>query len=78
MKISYGVAPFGLYPFGREIMGQLMVEKSLGCRSFKMDNSTRDPNMPVFIMLQEGECSARLKANNAEKSGADVLIIYKN
>lgn len=67
-----------MYPYGREIYGYLHHETVLGCQSFSISSVMSNIDLPYFILLEEGECSARMKAHNTEKAGGAILIIYKN
>ena len=37
-KVDYEMASFGYYPFGREIYGVVLNERSLGCKNFELNN----------------------------------------
>lgn len=75
-QINYQAAPFGFYPYGRQIFGNSVVEESLGCSSFELPAS--DNSLPNFVLLKEGSCSAKMKAKNTMRANGALLIIYKN
>jgi len=74
--IPYLLAPFGKFPYGRELYGQLHFSSSDGCSSFR--NKTKKTEFPLMLLLSDKNCNIKLKAYNAEKSGAKLAIIIRS
>ncbi len=74
-NIEYRLAPFGRLPYGHEIWGELYFESSNACSSFQLNRDLRESEFSVFMVLKAGGCNIKLKALNAEKAGAHLVII---
>lgn len=73
--IKYELAPFGKFPYGRELYGTLHYENVDGCSPFTL-NSFYD-EFPPMLLLNEGGCNIKQKAINAEAAGADMVIVIR-
>ena len=76
--IPYQLTPFRIYPFGREMGGVLKVLNTQGCEALNVSEYRALENMPSFILVEEGECSTKVKIDNAIKEGGNLMIVYKN
>lgn len=74
-QINYEIAPFGKFPYGRELYGALYYEKSAGCSSFNLPKS--ESEFPRMVLLEAGDCNIKIKAMNAERANVELLIIIR-
>ena len=77
--ILYDSAPFGKFPYDKQIIGQL-IQPDPGlnlCSDFaKKDLHLKNKNQQVFLLVEKAECSEKLIAFYAEKAGV-MLVIFK-
>jgi len=67
------IAAFGQVPWGRKIMGRLVLAEPLdGCTYIRVPDEL--PTTPVMV-TQRGNCPFWVKALNAELAGARMLIV---
>lgn len=77
-KVDYTLANFGHILYGRTVVGELIIpeDKDL-CSS---DNSETfykfGSDMKKFVLIKRGNCKFTKKILNAQKRGADMVIIY--
>lgn len=69
------MAPFGKYPYGRELFGILHQENTDGCSTFSLTYPSEE--FPPILLMKEGGCNIKQKAVNAEHTGAELLIIIR-
>lgn len=77
-SISYTLAPYGKFPYGRELFGKLSYEHNSGCSPFKLNNNSSNSDIPHMLILNSNECNIKLQSLNAENAGAKFLIIVKS
>lgn len=51
------------------------MESSDGCSSFHLNKDLRESEFSIFMVLKAGGCNLKLKAINAERAGAHLLIV---
>lgn len=74
-KIQTASAYFGVAPYGRKIIGQIVTAKdNLGCSPITLLNST-DETMAKFLLLDVGGCPNTLKAKYAQDTGISCTIL---
>jgi len=67
------IAAFGMVPWGRKIMGRLVLAEPLdACTYLKVPDEL--PTTPI-VVAQRGNCPFYVKAQNAELAGARMLIV---
>lgn len=74
--MKYDLAPFGKYPYGRELFGILHEENTDGCSSFSLTYPSEE--FPPILLMNEKGCNIKQKAVNAEHTGAEMLIIIRS
>ena len=68
------ILPFGYAPWGRKILGWLVLPKSSdACDPIEFANQPKGENF--IIIAQRQNCDLYVKAQNAEKAGAKMLIV---
>ena len=76
-SISYSLAPFGKFPYGRELFGKLSYDFKSGCSPFSLTSANHASDIPHMLLLNSSQCNIKLQALNAENAGAKLLIISK-
>lgn len=74
-QIPYKTAPFGKFPYGRELYGSLYHTKSSGCSSLSLPKNKSE--FPRILLLEAGDCNIKIKAMNAERVNAELLIVIR-
>ena len=72
--INYTIANFGFTPYGQSIIGEVLVSDPLfACSPVK--SSISNHKMPVFLLVERGNCSFVTKVHYAKLMGAKLVII---
>lgn len=77
-SISYTIAPFGKFPYGRELFGKLSYDFKSGCSPFSLSSSDSSSDIPHMLLLKSSDCNIKLQALNTENARAKLLIISKS
>jgi hypothetical protein len=76
-SVSYSLAPFGKFPYGRELFGKLSYDFKSGCSPFALTSANHSSDIPHMLLLDSSDCNVKLQALNAENARAKLLIISK-
>lgn len=79
--IEYTLANFGHILYGQTVVGELVVpEETEFCSSGNTQTFMQfgDNSIKKFVLIKRGGCKFTKKILNAEKRGADMVIIYDN
>ncbi|EGR32389.1 vacuolar sorting receptor, putative [Ichthyophthirius multifiliis] len=72
-KIPFQLALFGKIPYGRKIIGDVMLANPIdACKPLE---STENNQQHTFVLIQRGECSFVTKVFNAQLFGGKVIIL---
>lgn len=77
-EINYTLANFGHTPYGLSVVGELVVplDKTFCDLDTKEDFKTINDDVKKFMLIKRGGCKFTQKVRNAQKHGADFVIIY--
>ncbi|EGR33420.1 pa domain protein [Ichthyophthirius multifiliis] len=79
--IQYSIGNFGFVPYGKRIIGELIVaDPYKGCTEIvkpQTDQLDQTNTSIYFLLIERGECSFVTKAYNAQLIGASVVIFVK-
>lgn len=78
-EILYTLSNFGYLPYGETIIGKVEEpeDKEL-CSVDASKTNKQDINMQRIFLVRRGSCKFTEKVINAQKMGADVVLIYDN
>jgi hypothetical protein len=80
-QINYTLANFGHILYGRTVIGEIIIPKNEEfCTT---ENEASFSNVTVeeikkFVLIKRGTCKFTKKILNAQKLGANMVIIYDN
>lgn len=79
---SYGMAeipftyyPISTFPYGRILYGYLHHETQDGCSSFEIQTPLNPKDISFFLIMESGNCEISLKAYNAQRADAELIMI---
>lgn len=78
-SINYTLANFGHIPYGRTIIGELIIPNNTEfCNYDETDNfgNLKSEDVKKFVIIKRGGCKFTKKILNAQKRGADMVIVY--
>ncbi|KAM7467900.1 hypothetical protein LguiB_015462 [Lonicera macranthoides] len=77
------IGNFGVPQYGGTMVGAVMYPKSnqKGCKSFSdfdLSFKSKAGGLPIFVLVERGDCYFTLKAWNAQKAGAAAILVADN
>ncbi len=79
--INYTLANFGHILYGRTVIGELVIPNNAEfCNFEETDNfaNLKSEDVKKFVIIKRGGCKFTKKILNAQKRGADLVIVYDN
>lgn len=79
-NIDYTLANFGHILYGRTIVGELIIPADAEfCGTDNMESfGAGGDDIKKFVLIKRGSCKFTKKILNAQRRGADMVIIYDN
>lgn len=76
-RLPYSTANFGEIPYGKQMMGEVMLANPLTNCEFEEDLADQNKGVKQnrFVMAMRGDCSFVKKVHNAQEEGAKLAII---
>ena len=79
LDIKYSVANFGRIPYGKSLVGYLVVaDPPNACGPIKPINRDTKTSLSIFLIVEDGGCEYDTKAKYGEIAGAKLIVVVSS